>query len=232
MLRELQVTADGSHTITLPGTPLAYHSLHGAVQESMHVFIKAGLTPLLPKSSAMRIFEMGFGTGLNALLSLKKALEGGGYIYYTAVELYPLTPPEYTTLNYCSLLQQPGLQPYFIQMHSAPWDDVIFIHPMFTLHKIKASLTSITLQEEFDLIFFDAFAPEDQPELWTEAIFAKMYAMLADSGVLVTYSAKGSVRRALMTAGFIVEKLPGPPGKREIIRAVKPSTNNTTNQAI
>ena len=132
---------------------------------------------------------------------------------------------EYYALNYCSLLQQPGFQPYLTHMHDAAWGNEITIHPLFTLYKIHASLKDVVLKEKVHLIFFDAFAPEDQPELWTEAIFEKMFVMLADGGVLVTYSTKGSVRRALMAAGFTVEKLPGPPGKREIIRAIKPLTN-------
>jgi tRNA U34 5-methylaminomethyl-2-thiouridine-forming methyltransferase MnmC len=224
MERELLLTSDGSHTIRLSGTSVTYHSIHGAIGESAHIFINAGLRYVLDRrsgrDSVVRIFEMGFGTGLNAALTLG-ALQGTGFsAYYRSLELYPLTLQEVTALNYPALLGDflPG---YFFSMHNAPWGEDIAIHPQFRLHKMQASLLDHDETGCFDVIYYDAFAPADQPELWTEAIFKKMFHITATGGVLVTYCAKGSVRRALQAAGYSIERLPGPAGKREILRAIK-----------
>lgn len=221
MERILQLTADGSHTVAIPAKGITYHSMHGALQESMHVFIQPGLKPLLHTQPILRIFEMGFGTGLNALLSLQQAIGNNQPIHYTTAEIYPLLPAEYTMLNYCTILNSRHLQPYFMAMHNVPYNVVTAITPLFTLHKLNSPVDSIIPGEEFELIFFDAFAPNDQPELWTEEIFNKMFTLLKSNGLLLTYSSKGSVRRALTKAGFTVGKLTGPPGKREITKAVK-----------
>lgn len=221
MQRQIQLTQDGSHTIAIPGSGITYHSTHGAVQESQHIFIQAGLLPLLYKHSILQVFEMGFGTGLNALLTLQQAINNNRQINYTAAELYPLAPHEYNTLNYCDVLAAAQLQPYFTAMHEAPWNKEVLINPVFKLHKIQHSIEGLSLPRKCHLIYYDAFAPGDQPELWTEKIFADMFAMLENNGILVTYSSKGAVRRALQAAGFTVTRLPGPPGKREITRAVK-----------
>ena len=230
MERVIQLTADGSHTVAVPDMQVTYHSMYGAIQESMHVFIEAGLKPLLLyRYDTIRIFEMGFGTGLNALLSLQHAMQHEQKIYYYAIELFPLKAQEYESLNYTTQLQQDALQSYFMQMHECAWEKDIIIHPLFTLHKTNQSLLNLSTNQPpnkstnqpFNLIYFDAFAPNAQPELWTQEVFEKMFHLLADKGVLVTYCSKSDVHRAMMAAGFMVEKLPGPAGKREILRAVK-----------
>jgi tRNA U34 5-methylaminomethyl-2-thiouridine-forming methyltransferase MnmC len=218
---QIILTEDASHTIALPGTAITYHSKHGAIQESRHVFIEAGLKPFLHTGEMIRIFEMGFGTGLNTLLSLQTALLNKQPVEYVTAELYPLTENEYNLLNYCDVLGDNNLQPYFIAMHNALWQQRVSIHPLFTLTKIMQPVESAKITGGFDIIFYDAFAPNDQPELWTEKIFEKMFAMLKNKGILVTYCSKGAVQRLLAAMGFIVEKLPGPPGKREITRAKK-----------
>lgn len=226
MKRELLLTSDGSHTIVIPELQITYHSIHGAVQESRHVFIEAGLNYILPKfadasAACLRIFEMGFGTGLNALLSVAKAKETNRCLYYQAVELYPLLPEEAEALNYISALHDDTLQQPFIQMHQCVSGEDIIISPLFVFHKSISSLPDIRATQPFHLIFFDAFAPDAQPELWTQPVFQQMYGTLYEGGALVTYCSKGSVRRAMQAAGFTVEKMKGPPGKREMIRAIK-----------
>jgi tRNA U34 5-methylaminomethyl-2-thiouridine-forming methyltransferase MnmC len=222
MLREVQITSDGSATIAIPEQHVTYHSIHGAIQESKHVFIEAGLKPMLNKFEAIHLFEMGFGTGLNALLTLQHALRLNQKIVYTTVELFPLLMNEVLQLNYAEQLHARDLKKYFLQMHECEWEKDIELHPLFVLHKSNISLTDLILSKQFHLIYFDAFAPSFQPELWTEVIFKKLYAVLETNGMLVTYCSKGDVRRAMLSAGFKVEKLKGPPGKREMIRAVKP----------
>jgi tRNA U34 5-methylaminomethyl-2-thiouridine-forming methyltransferase MnmC len=202
MKRELRLTADGSHTIAIPDMNVTYHSTHGAIQESMHVFIQAGLQALqLP---AVRIFEMGFGTGLNALLTMQYAITP---VYYYSVEQFPLTAEEVAGLSYGNAL------------HAYPWNEDVKISEQFTLHKAHASLLDVNPAQTFDLIYYDAFAPGAQPHLWTKAIFEKLFGLLVPGGILVTYCSKGDVRRAMLAAGFQVEKLAGPPGKREMLRA-------------
>jgi tRNA U34 5-methylaminomethyl-2-thiouridine-forming methyltransferase MnmC len=221
MERMIQVTADGSHTIAIPAMQVTYHSIHGAIKESMHVFIESGLTPVLYNYKIINIFEMGFGTGLNALLSLQQAIQHEQKIYYYAVELFPLQAHEYTCLNYGAQFQSNLLQRYFMQMHESAWEKNIDVHSLFTLHKTNQSLLHLSTYQSFNLIYFDAFAPNAQPELWTQKVFEKMFHLLCENGILVTYCSKGDVRRAMVTAGFTVEKLPGPPRKREMIRALK-----------
>lgn len=218
MQREIIVTADGSHTVQLKDRNITYHSHHGAVQESKHVFIEAGFLhreKQLP--GTLRLFEMGFGTGLNALLTLTEAKKLNKPIVYSAIENYPLTASETGSLNYNEVV--PGSKEVFERLHQAEWNKKISITPFFTLNKINADLLAYTFEEPVDLIYYDAFAPTAQPELWTLEVFQKLYALLAPGGVLVTYCSKGDVRRAMMAAGFLVEKLPGPKGKREMVRA-------------
>jgi len=221
MERIIQQTEDGSQTIAVPDMQLSYHSRHGAVQESMHVFINAGLKPILSTKETIHIFEMGFGTGLNALLTLQQAMQAQQKIYYKTIEFFPLEEVVYTQLNYTTQLTDKTLQPSFISMHNCSWEKDAFIQPLFTLHKSTASLLNFSTDQFFDLIYFDAFDPAAQPELWTQPIFEKMFRMLLPGGLLVTYSSKGIVRRALQAAGFTVEKLKGPAGKREMVRAKK-----------
>jgi len=219
--KEIIQTADGSHTIEIPEKGLTYHSRRGAIQESLHVFIEAGLNYMLDKtgpSAPIRIFEMGFGTGLNAFLTAIKAIETSREIHYTAVETSPLSVEEITFLNYSDTL---GNKELFQKLHETNWNEVKLISDFFTLGKYQATLAGFTTDQSFDLIYFDAFAPSAQPELWTREIFEKLFHQMALGGVLVTYCSKGDVRRAMIAAGFTVKKLPGPPGKREMLRAEK-----------
>jgi len=217
MYRIVQNTADGSPTIAIPGMQVTYHSRHGAVQESRHVFIQAGLQPLLKQHAVLRVFEMGFGTGLNALLTLEQAITQEKVIYYQAVEKYPLAEDEVKELTYTGILS-PG---YFTALHQCKWNEPVVIHPLFTLYKSLVPLQDFKAESPFHLIYYDAFAPAAQPELWTLQTFEQLYAMLANGGILVTYCSKGDVRRKMLAAGFKVEKLAGPPGKREMLRAIK-----------
>lgn len=220
MKRELYLTADGSHTIVLPDMQVTYHSTYGALQESNHIYIQAGLKQaLLNYREGLNVFEMGFGTGLNALLSVQAAINNKRPIHYQAVELHPISPDEAAKLNYTAQLSDSG--PTFSLLHSSAWEEDIVINPLFTLHKSHDSITSLQVDKHFHVIYYDAFAPDVQPELWGPAIFEKLYNWLYPEGILVTYCSKGSVRRTMQSAGFRVEKLAGPPGKREILRAIK-----------
>ena len=221
MIPKIIITNDGSHTILVEETNLTYHSKHGAIQESMHVFIEPGLKYVLSKQEHANIFEMGFGTGLNALLTVLIAEKEKKKIYYQAIELFPLGKSIIEKLNYCHQLNRPDLRTVFEQLHSCNWEKDVNITPYFTVHKTYADLTTVQSITSMDLIYFDAFDPAAQPGLWTEAIFKKLFRSIIPGGVLMTYSSKGTVRRALQSAGFTVEKLPGPKGKKEIIRAVR-----------
>ena len=222
MQRKLILTGDGSHTISMPELNVTYHSIHGAIQESKHVFIEAGLKSLLPvEGTALNVFEMGFGTGLNALLTIIESERLQRKIYYETVEQFPLDNGEVRSLNYCEQLDREDLQPIFEQLHSCEWEKKVNITENFGFNKSRTNLLNLETSETFELIYFDAFAPNTQPELWTNEIFEKMFAMLEPGGILVTYCSKGDVRRAMQAAGFIVEKLPGPRGKREMTRALR-----------
>lgn len=222
MQRKLILTGDGSHTISMPELNVTYHSIHGAIQESKHVFIEAGLKSLLPvEGTALNVFEMGFGTGLNALLTIIESERLQRKIYYETVEQFPVDTGEVRSLNYCEQLDREDLQPIFEQLHSCEWEKKVNITENFGFNKSRTNLLNLETSETFELIYFDAFAPNTQPELWTNEIFEKMFAMLEPGGILVTYCSKGDVRRAMQAAGFIVEKLPGPRGKREMTRALR-----------
>lgn len=216
------ITSDGSVTVAIPELKVTYHSKHGAIQESMHVFIEAGLKPLLHRQEILYIFEMGLGTGLNALLTLIEAEAHQQKIHYQSVEAFPLESEIVTQLNYCEQLQKPALKPVFEELHAAAWDQPVALTPWFTLQKSNTSLFNFSISQPVHLIYYDAFAPGAQPELWTEDAFAHLFSMLAAGGLLVTYCSKSIVRRAMMAAGFIVEKIPGPHGKREMVRARRP----------
>lgn len=219
MERKLLLTRDGSTTIEVVGSGDTYHSRHGAIQESRHVFLTAGLDYFYhsyPDRHSIRIFEAGFGTGLNALLTAQYAAEHKLQINYSSVEAYPLSIEEYSGLNYGAELKEESL---FLQLHSAPWNAHIKLSPYFTINKLHTTLQEATLPDKVDVIYFDAFAPGSQPELWTTEIFSNMNTLLADNGILVTYCSKVIVQKAMKAAGFWIEKLQGPPGKREIIRA-------------
>ncbi|HRH59769.1 MAG TPA: tRNA (5-methylaminomethyl-2-thiouridine)(34)-methyltransferase MnmD [Chitinophagaceae bacterium] len=219
--RQIQITADGSPTVAITENNLTYHSMYGALQESKHVFIQAGLQPLIHRHETIRIFEMGYGSGLNALLTLQHAIHHRQKIFYHAIELYPLSNDETENYMNASSFFNDGMKKHFSALHSASWEEDVMIHSSFSLHKTKKSVQEFTTSNTFHLIYFDAFDPNAQPELWTSAIFKKMFLLLEENGVLVTYSCKGDVRRAMLTAGFSVEKLPGAKGKREMLRAIK-----------
>lgn len=224
MKPEIIPTADGSVTIAIPSSGVTYHSKHGAIQESMHVFIGAGLHYMMEKDRTckrLRILEMGFGTGLNALLTLQESLRTGIEISYETLEAFPLEADIYSQLNYCDQLQAPELQPLFLQLHTCSFNSVQQIAPGFSLIKQYTTLQQFKRLDPVDLIFYDAFAPSAQPELWTTEIFNSLHKMLVPGGILTTYCSKGDVRRSMMAAGFSIEKIPGPPGKREMVRAFK-----------
>lgn len=219
MKRKIITTGDGSKTIQIEDWDEQYHSKHGAVQEAYHVFIEHGLR--LFQNRKVHLLEIGFGTGLNALITLYEAVGQNLQIDYVGVEAFPVSMKEVNQLDYCEQLGFEGLEQILQKMHSCPWEEVISITTDFSLLKQKKDFKQIDQQGLFNLIYFDAFGARVQPELWTEEIFLKMYQALAIDGVLVTYAAKGSVRRAMQAVGFTVERLPGPPGKREMLRAVK-----------
>ncbi len=223
MEKKIIYTADGSHSVSIRQLHVTYHSIHGAIQESRHVFIEAGLkSPVLQQTAGeIRIFEMGFGTGLNALLTLIEAEKFKHRIYYETVELFPLDDNQIKSLNYCEQLQRNDLQKKFEQLHNCVWEKEIPMTSNFFFKKTRANLLNLQTSGTFEIIYFDAFAPNAQPELWTEEIFKKMYSILKPGGVLVTYCSKGIVRRVMQSAGFTVEKIPGPPWKREMVRAIK-----------
>ena len=245
---EFQVTEDGSHTLFSEMAGQTYHSLHGAVQESRHIFISQlmGQRSIVNgqrsgMNGVLSILEIGFGTGLNALLTAQWARENGVRVEYTTIELYPLGREVYCGLNYGRLL---GDEELFLRLHEAEWDvgfvpvvenfairkcksDVVewLSNAQCTMHNAQSTDLSdqmeSALNSQYDVVYFDAFSPEAQPELWTEEVFGNVYELMKVGGVLTTYCAKGDVRRAMIAAGFRVEKLAGPPGKRHILRAGK-----------
>ncbi|MBC3540987.1 tRNA (5-methylaminomethyl-2-thiouridine)(34)-methyltransferase MnmD [Rufibacter sediminis] len=220
---EVRQTKDGSTTLFVPELNEHYHSVHGALQESLHVFIKMGLEATLERQTTVRLLEIGFGTGLNALLTLQHTLVSGATVVYDTLEKYPLSPEVVAQLQFDKFILNPELLDYVGPLHAAAWEQPTTITPRFTLRKLETDLEAFApAPDSYDLIYFDAFAPEKQPHLWTDAIFQKMYDCLAPGGTLVTYCAKGSFKRSLKAAGFTVEALPGPPGKREMTRGVKP----------
>ncbi|MDG5492542.1 tRNA (5-methylaminomethyl-2-thiouridine)(34)-methyltransferase MnmD [Psychroserpens sp. SPM9] len=223
MQRHIITTADGSKTIQIEDWNEQYHSVHGAIQEANHVYIKHGLlfySELSPHSkSPISILEIGFGTGLNALLTLTKAESLKRLIHYVGVEAFPITSEEITQLNYPSQLQTDTET--FERLHSVDWEKPVQISKLFTLTKQQKFFREISEENTYDVIYFDAFGARVQPELWTEDIFKIMYKALKPNGVLTTYAAIGSVRRTLKSLGFEVERLQGPPGKRHMLRAVK-----------
>ncbi|MCA0381667.1 MAG: tRNA (5-methylaminomethyl-2-thiouridine)(34)-methyltransferase MnmD [Bacteroidetes bacterium] len=221
MMRELHVTRDGSHTLQLINSEVTYHSRYGAIQESEHVYIGAGLQPFIGNTEPVRIFEMGFGTGLNAFLAYLEAREAKVKIEYEAVEAFPLVKEEYKHLNYAQVMGKKELCEAFQMLHQTPWNRTIRIGSWFSLVKHQANMLEFATTKKFHVIFYDAFAPTAQPELWTEDALGKMYNLLQPNGILTTYCSKGEVRRNLEAVGFSIEKLPGPYGKREMLRAHK-----------
>jgi tRNA U34 5-methylaminomethyl-2-thiouridine-forming methyltransferase MnmC len=216
MKREILITSDGSSTIHLPDWNEQYHSKNGSINETYHVFINSGLKEVL--SDVVSILEIGFGTGLNCFITY---LESKRLINYVGVEAYPVIAEEVEKMNFIAVLDAEKDRTVFSKIHNVSWNEKHQITNDFSLTKRKQFFEDIDDKDTFNLIYFDAFGARVQPQLWTEDIFLKMYNALKNDGILVTYSAKGSVRRAMQAVGFVVERLPGPPGKREMLRARK-----------
>ncbi len=214
-------TQDGSSTVLSEQFGVSYHSKYGAVQESRHVFIEAGLFYRAIAQKALKVLEIGFGTGLNVFLTYLEAQRLGLDIDFVAIENYPLSLEMAALLNYPQMLQADGQSTVFQKIHAIPWGERQALSAFFHLKKLEMPFEELALPAQFDLIYFDAFAPDVQPELWDQPFAQKMYDVLNPGGVLVTYCAKGAYKRALKAAGFAVEALKGPPGKREMTRAIK-----------
>src|SRR5210317_587216 len=217
--RTVITTGDGSKTHHMEDWNEQYHSKHGAIAEAYHVFIKSGLEHLNKQN--IDILEIGFGTGLNALITFSEAQKNRLQINYVGVEAYPVPLEQAIEMDYATKIEGEGLHEVFQKMHKIEWNNPIEINTEFRLTKREQKFQEIKDQNCFDLIYFDAFGYRVQPELWSKEIFEKMYQSLKDGGVLVTYAAKGVVRRTMQEVGFAVERLPGPPGKREMLRATK-----------
>jgi tRNA U34 5-methylaminomethyl-2-thiouridine-forming methyltransferase MnmC len=226
MDKTLRLCEDGSHTLYSEKAGECYHSIHGALNESLHIFIDAGFKAILKKyqikqKSSVRILEIGFGTGLNALLTGLEAMQENILVDYTGFEPFPVPEAVWKQLNYCTLLSEKS-EKIFSDMHECGWETMHKINPFFNFTKKLQGFMEVNLADNsFDLIYFDAFSPEAQPELWEQEVFDKCFSVMAPEGILVTYCAKGRVKRALKSSGFTVENLPGPAGKREITRAQK-----------
>ncbi|MDR2805120.1 MAG: tRNA (5-methylaminomethyl-2-thiouridine)(34)-methyltransferase MnmD [Dysgonamonadaceae bacterium] len=209
---QLTVTADGSHTLYLPEIDERYHSANGAIRESKHVYIEAGLNQCL--KPRIHVLEMGFGTGLNAFLTALEAEKRGVSILYAGLEKYPLPDEIVEKLNYSG-----GNEALFKNIHAAEWEKPVRLTPFFTLQKIAADFKDYSYPGPYDVVYYDAFAPDKQAEVWSQELFDRLFKTLNPDGILTTYCAKGQIRRRMQQAGFTVERLPGPPGKREMLRA-------------
>lgn len=217
---EIKITVDGSHTLYVPHLDETYHSKHGAIQEALHVYINAGFNYF--NKTNLNVLEVGFGTGLNTFLTLREGVKKNSIINYTSIEAFPLDINNINQLNYLAHLKATVTEvKLFNKMHECEWDKAVQINSSFSLRKLKLLLQNFNEEQNFDLIYFDAFGPRVQPELWEESVLALMYNALKPKGILVTYCAKGSVKRGLKKVGFILQNIPGPPGKREMTRAIK-----------
>lgn len=214
-------TKDGLHSLYVPELDEHYHSTHGALQEALHVFIDAGLNHVSATKNDISILEIGFGTGLNAYLTLLRAAELGLNITYHGLELYPVPADTAAQLNYAATIGGKADQDEFVRLHSGNWSEAVVIGG-FELSRVNESVFNFEPSIKYDLIYFDAFGFRAQEEMWGEQVFKKMYDCLKPGGTLVTYSSKGEVRRRMQQHGFLIEKLPGPAGKREMVRATKP----------
>ncbi len=220
MKREISITADGSKTLFIPDLDEHYHSLHGALQEAQHIFIQNGLAKTT--NDYLTIFEMGFGTGLNAFLSYFFTEKRNQIIHYLTLEKYPVSPEEVALLDYSKFANDSSAETIFQRLHECDWGIPQYISEHFVLQKMQQDIKEMEFEKEsFDVVFYDAFGPRVQEDLWSLAIFQKLFSAMAKGGFLVTYCAKGQVKRDLKTAGFEVESLAGPPGKREMTRAWK-----------
>lgn len=214
----LEFTADGSHSVRSGQFNVLYHSMHGAIQESNHVFLRSGLDLLINKNESFQILEMGFGTGLNLLLTIIDTENSKNKITYHTVEAFPLEMDKVKALNYIQLLERNDLKETFIGIHKSEWNKAHVLNEHFEYQKILGQIEKVKLPGKYDLVYYDAFAPTTQEELWTPEIFIHLSQFLNPGAILVSYCAKGSFKRALLAAGFSIEKIPGPPGKREMIR--------------
>lgn len=215
----LEKTADGSNTLFVQELNEHYHSVKGALTESQHIFIQMGLNHSQVPNP--HVLEIGFGTGLNAFLTMLEAEKQQKEVYFTSIERYPLKENIIRELKYPELIA-PEASEKFYALHTAEWNQPVRLSPYFILHKIEGDFTHFNFQSHYDVVYFDAFAPEKQPEMWNQSLFNDLYQQINHGGILTTYCAKGAVRRMLQSAGFIIERLPGPPGgKREILRANK-----------
>lgn len=219
MKREIITTNDGSTTIHLPELNESYHSKHGAIQEAYHVFIKNGLS--LFEGKSVSVLEIGFGTGLNSFITYLEAKKSNQNIDYVGVEAYPVIIEEALQMNYVKELNANQEATIFKNMHEAVWEEKVAISNDFSLTKRQQLFQDIQDEDAFNLIYFDAFGFRVQPELWSLEIFQKMYNALKINGVIVTYACRSSIKNAMIECGFKVEKLPGAPGKREMLRAKK-----------
>ncbi|MCL3780641.1 SAM-dependent methyltransferase [Prolixibacteraceae bacterium JC049] len=220
MKPKIIATEDGSHSLFLENMDESYHSTHGAIQESNHVFIEAGFKQI--EKNEFSVLEVGFGTGLNALLTRQHALETEKCVRYFTLEKYPLGKNIWEKLNHGTTMGE-SAQQFYQAMHSAPWNQWIDTDAHLHFYKAEVDWLTFDLSQvgSFDLVYFDAFAPGKQPEMWGADAFKRIYEQMNNNGILVTYCAKGQVRRDLQAAGFTVERIPGPPGKREMLRARK-----------
>jgi len=220
--RKIITTKDGSNSLLVPALNEQYHSIHGAKQEAEHVFLKMGLEDSSIQAhcntNSISVFEVGFGTGLNALLSANWAILNNKKIEYTAIEKYPVSKEEFDQLNYGDLLGEVEL---YNQISNSKWEEFVTINDHFKVKKIALDLIADELPKGFDVVYFDAFAPNKQSKLWEVSVFEKIYSIMTSKGVLVTYCCQGQARRNMIEAGFKVEKVQGPPGKREMLRARK-----------
>jgi tRNA U34 5-methylaminomethyl-2-thiouridine-forming methyltransferase MnmC len=218
---EFQESSDGSHTLFSKEFGYTYHSIHGAVQESQHIFIESALRFKAVVMSKINVLDIGFGTGLNAYLTYLEALKRNLTIQYTTYEAYPITVQTAESLNYVACLKSEEHQAMFMKLHESAWNINSKLHKQFSLEKKMSKAEFLEEKNKYDIIYFDAFAPDVQPELWDADAMQKMYDALKKDGILVTYCAKGQVRRNMKAAGFTIEKIAGPPGKREMTRATK-----------
>ena len=218
--RKIIQTEDGSHTLFVPELDENYHSTHGAIQEAEHIFIKEALAFAVKDKNSLNVLEIGFGTGLNSFLSLLFAQQNNLELFYHGLEKYPVVEEEYSVLNYA--FDEKDNQADFMNIHQAEWGRSTEIVKGFSLKKERVDFREMQLPSNyFDVVYFDAFGPDVQPDLWTEKVFQLIYDSMKVGAVMTTYSVKGVVRRAMKSVGFEVEKIPGPPGKREISRAIK-----------
>lgn len=219
--REIIVTGDGSRTIHFPELNENYHSSHGALQEARHVFLRNGYDDFADRQE-IAVFEVGLGTGLNAILTLQEADRNKIHTRYTGIEAFPVSDEELKALDYKELLDDEEVVSKYNNMHAGQWGEEFHLSPYFSISKIHSEIQNYLFpEEEFDLVYFDAFGPRVQEEMWKPELFEKLYRSMKMGGLLVTYCAKGQVKRDLKSVGFIVETVPGPPGKREMTRAWK-----------